>query len=94
MRIKGWLESYGLQLTMYRATSANQMTLPIEIEITIKKAIKYFRVRLGSKLTYSKQADKITTQLSRLMANVVVSLPSRRNLFMEAENNILLYIHN
>ena len=51
-----------------------------------------FKPRLDSNLTYSQQVEyatakaaRITTQLSRLMANIGDPLASRRKLLMESE---------
>ena len=64
--------------------------------IPTKNSIKYLGVRLDSKLTYSEQieyatarAARITTQLSRLMANIGGPIPSRRMVLMMAGNSTL-----
>ncbi|GBP00747.1 Putative 115 kDa protein in type-1 retrotransposable element R1DM [Eumeta japonica] len=66
--------------------------------LTTKTSVNYLGMRLDPKLTFARQieyatqkAAKITTQLSRLMANVGGPLQSKRKLLMEACNGILLY---
>lgn len=107
IRTKVWLHSRGLELATHKTELLllTRRRIPLEIamqvdDVTIstKKFINYLGMRLDSKLTFSpqinyvtKKASEITTQLSRLMANLGGPLPKKRKLIMEACNSILLY---
>ena len=98
MRSKSWLESHGLQLAMHKVELflPTRRHIPLEVEIKIGDVtipMKYSITYLGSKLSYSKQieyamagAARITTKLSRQVANIRGPIASRRKLLIEAGN--------
>lgn len=66
--------------------------------IATKEAVKYLGLRLDTKLSFwnqirhsSEKAAKVTTSLSRLMANIGGPTPNRRRLLMSVINSIHLY---
>lgn len=107
IRTKAWLSDHGLELATQKTELLllTRRHIPTEIEMRIgdeimvtQNAVKYLGIRLDPKLTYGAQiqyatekAAQITSQLSRLMANIGGPLPSKRRLIMETVNNILLY---
>lgn len=107
IRTKSWLHDHGLELATQKTELLllTRRQIPTVVDMTVddvtistKKVVNYLGMRLDSKLTFSHQiqyatikASKITSQLSRLMANVGGPLQKKRKLLMEACNSILLY---
>ncbi|KAJ8970334.1 hypothetical protein NQ317_017552 [Molorchus minor] len=102
-----WLEDHGLSLarektellllTKQRIPAA----IPFQVEdeeMEVKAVVKYLGVRLDTKLTFWAQiqhaaeaASKVTTALSRLMANVGGPTAKKRRLLMSVTDSIILY---
>lgn len=107
MRTKAWLDSHGLSLASEKTELIflTKRHIPLEIEMRVnenriktQRAVKYLGIKLDSRLTFSAQAQyaakktgKVTSALSRLMANVGGPTQQKRKLLMESTNNILLY---
>lgn len=106
-RVFSWLEEHGLSLAAEKTEIVllTRRRIPTEVQmmvgpetITTKKVVKYLGVKLDTKLTFwehikgtSEKAAKITSALSRLMANVGGPMASRRRLLMSVTHSILLY---
>ncbi|KAJ8980479.1 hypothetical protein NQ317_013232 [Molorchus minor] len=106
-RAGAWLEDHGLSLarektellllTKQRIPAA----IPFQVEdeeMEVKAVVKYLGVRLDTKLTFWAQiqhaaeaASKVTTALSRLMANVGGPTAKKRRLLMSVTDSIILY---
>lgn len=107
IRTKAWLHSHGLELATHKTELLllTRRHIPTKIDMEVddviirtKEAVTYLGMRLDTKLFFSSQikhatnkATEITSQLSRLMANIGGPLPKKRRLLMEACNSILLY---
>ncbi|KAJ8980486.1 hypothetical protein NQ317_013239 [Molorchus minor] len=75
--------------------------IPFQVEdeeMEVKAVVKYLGVRLDTKLTFWAQiqhaaeaASKVTTALSRLMANVGGPTAKKRRLLMSVTDSIILY---
>lgn len=68
------------------------------IQMPSSKSVKYLGLRLDTKMTCTNKiqyavtkSSKIIAQLSRLMTDIGGPIPSKRKLFIEACNSIILY---
>lgn len=107
IRVKSWLDTHGLSLATEKTEivllTRRQIPTIVEMEvgpqtITTKNAVKYLGMYLDTKLSYWQQirhaaekAAKMTTSLSRLMANIGGPTQNKRKLLMNVTNAILLY---
>lgn len=106
-RVCTWVGDHGLSLATEKTEIVllTRRRIPTNIQVNVgeepilaKRAVKYLGVRLDTKLSYweqirtaSEKAAKITTMLSRLMANVGGPSASKRRLLMSVTHSILLY---
>lgn len=106
-RVSSWMHTHGLELaeakteivllTKKRIPTIIPMQMGSRI-IQTKEATKYLGIMLDSKLNFWRQikettnkAAVITSQLSRLMANIGGPTPTKRRLIMATTQSILLY---
>nr|AMS38369.1 hypothetical protein [Bactrocera tryoni] len=107
IRTQAWLDSHNLQLATEKTELLLLTNKHIPLEISMhtttdilrtKKAVNYLGVRLDPRLTFWVQiqhaagkAAKITSQLSRLMANIGGPSQEKRKLLMSTTISVLLY---
>ena len=107
LRTKEWLDSHGLKLATEKTELVliTKKHIPLHVEMQMltdkmvtKSSIKYLGLRLDSRLNFTAQiqnsaekAAKVTTYLSRLMANIGGPTESKRRLLMSTTQSILLY---
>lgn len=107
IRVQLWMTSQGLKLATEKTEilliTRRQIPLQVEMRandtpVTTQTAVKYLGIKIDSKLTFkahieyvTEKASKVTSWLSRLMANVNGPLPSKRKLLMGVCHSTLLY---
>ncbi len=107
IRTQAWLDLHNIQLTTEKTELLLLTNKHVPLEISMQtttdilktqKAVNYLGVRLDPRLTFWVQiqhaagkAAKITSQLSRLMANIGGPSQEKRKLLMSTTISVLLY---
>lgn len=107
LRTKEWLDSHGLKLATEKTElvliTGKHIPLNVEMRvlsdtISTQSSVKYLGLRLDNRLNFTSQlessttkAAKISSYLSRLMANIGGPTECKRRLLMSTTESILLY---
>lgn len=107
IRCKQWLDVHGLKLATEKTELViiTEKRIPLNVDMQVltqtirtKDSIKYLGMMLDSRLNFTahlrysaSKAAKITSSLSRLMANVGGPTESKRRLIMSTVESVLIY---